>query len=458
MCNYENSNYYMGKEKKLSKEDCSYLALAKSIIKLDKSKMKAGDFNNEADIEAVAKEFAVKFYRKDGGYISQIRKYLNIDLDLVAEDNLDFQCEKFKILYMFYILKEKKPKIRIIELLGKQSMENIDSTAIGWKTYNCEIVHTVKCMLERELSTEYLNNVYGLMGIITPIWDKLYRKFIDEVDMYSNMGEQYDFEKLISFLQMELEELPETDNYNFAELSPIATLYLRILQNEQIGQIKDVMLINSIQIQSNYNVPPDMVKEMKALHKVKVEVCDVGKYIDTNVDRIAEYVYLKRNVSASERRKIQYHKEKVSIIYDFCVRAQRLIDMQEISTELFVISCLQAIVLDEQNEVFEYIFPGYKKSMNNKPRVQGALKGTEEVVDALKCYWVRKVMDHWYANLGRIDVRYKEIEVQNLCDNILIRVLSCHTMPEMLNLNQFYYHRIKTCLDEKFACKPLIEH
>ena len=442
MFNYKDINYFMGKERKMGKDDCTYLALAKNILKLDNSKMKEGDPNDEADIEAAAKEFAVKFYRKDGGYISQIRKYLNIDLELIAEDNLDFQCEKYKILYMFYVLKEKYPKVRIIELLGKQSMENIDNTAIGWKTYNGDIVHFVKSMLEKELSKEFIRNVYGLIKIITPVWDRFYDKFNCEVDACISMGEEYDFETLISILKAEPEEVSGEDNLSFAELSPIATLYLRILQNEQIGQVKDIMMVNNIQIKSNYDVPLEMIEEMKALHNIKVEVRGVEEYIEKHVDEIAEYVYLKRDVSEPERRRLLYHREEVPTIYDFCIRVRPLINMQEVSTALFVISCLQAILLGEHNEIFMGAFPGYRKYMHNKPAVRGALKEKGKVAGIVRVYWVRSVLDHWYANLGRSDIRNKEVEVQNLCDNIILQILSCPSMPEMLKLNQLYCKKI----------------
>lgn len=443
MFNYEDSNYYMGKEKQLTWNDCNYIALAKNILKLDVEEMTAGDFDNEADMEAMAKEFAVKFYRKDGGYISQIRQHLNIDLELFDKDNLYYQCGKFKILYMFYILKKKYPKTKVIELLGKPSMENIDNTLFSWKTYNGEIIQFVKNMLEQELSGAFINNLYGAMQQIVPEWDRFYNNFHYDVDLCASMGEKVNFEAVISSLKEEPDELSATDATIFDDLSPIALLYLRIVQNEQIGQIKDIIMVNNLQIESNYDVPPEMVEEMKALHKSRVKIDDIEKYIETDIDRIAKYVYLKKNISVAERRRILYNKSKVPIIYTFCARAKQQIPMQEISTELFIISCLQAVLLDNQQEIFDYTFPGYQTYMKHKPHVQGALKKEALVIDALKLYWVRKVLDHWYANIGRFDNRCKEREVENLCDNILLKILSCSSIPEMLRMHYLYYEKIK---------------
>lgn len=442
MFNYQDTIYYMGNDEKLSWNDCNYLALAKSILQLDTSEMREGDLTNEADMEAVAKEFAIKFYRKDGGYISQIRQHLNVDLELFDKNNLVYQSEKFKILYMFYVLKKNYPKTKVIEMLGKPSMENIDNSLFGWKTYNGDIIHFVKDMLERELSREFINNVYGAMEQITPAWDRFYEKFSYQVDLYASMGEIYDFEAIISSLKEEPEALHEADEHIFDDLSPIPLLYLRIVQNEQLGQIKDILRINNIQIESNYNVPPKMVEEMKSLDKITVEVSNVEKYIDTDIDRIARYVYLKEDISKAERRRILYNKKKVLSVFEFCSRAKQQIPIQVLSTELFIISCLQAILLDDQQETFDYVFPGYQHHMKHKPHVQGALKGSGEMIDALKLYWIRKVMDHWYANIGRYDIRCKEKEVENLCDNILVKILSCSGIPEMLRLHYLYYNKI----------------
>lgn len=442
MFNYQDAIYYMGNEEKLSWNDCDYLALAKSILQLDASEIQEGDLTKEADMEAVAKEFAIKFYRKDGGYISQIRRHLNVDLELFDKNNLVYQSEKFKILYMFYVLKKKYPKIKVIEMLGKPSMENIDNFLFGWKTYNGDIIHFVKDMLERELSREFINNVYGAMEQITPAWDIFYKKFSYQVDLYASMGEIYDFEAIISSLKEEPDALYGADELIFDDLSPIPLLYLRIVQNEQLGQIKDILVINNIQIESNYNVPLKIVEEMKALDKRMVEVSSIEKYIDTDIDKIAGYVYLKKDISKAERRRILYNKKKVLRVFEFCIRAKQQIPIQMVSTELFIISCLQAILLDDQQETFDYVFPGYQQHMKHKPHVQGALKRDGEPIDALKFYWVRKVMDHWYANIGRYDIRCKEREVENLCDNILVKILSCHSIPEMLRLHYSYYNKI----------------
>lgn len=80
--------------------------------------------------------------------------------------------------------------------------------------------------------------------------------------------------------------------------------------------------------------------------------------------------------------------------------------------------------------------------MKHKPQVQGALKNDGYTVDALKIYWTRKVMDHWNANIGRYDSRCRLRELENVCDNILMQILSCSNISDMLEIHCFYYNKI----------------
>lgn len=366
-------------------------------------------------IELEAIELAKNFYR-DGGYLSQIKSHLNIDLELFGEDNLKDQCEKFKILYLFYMLKHQHfPRTEVIELLGKLSMENIDNSSLHWETYNGGIVKHVKDSLVKELNPQELGNITGALNLITTSWDDYLDRIRLQMDWCAGSGYEYDLDEMIHLLK----PIVYMDkNINGYELSPIGTLYLRILQNEQLGQIKDILIINGIQIKSNYNVPLQMIDELKNLHGMKIKISNAEDYIHTNARKIAKYVYLKTSISKQEQEKIRYNKKKLKFIFDFCIRARPLINIDDEVTELLIISCFQAILIDSRNETFDYIFHGYQDHMKHKPQVQGALKNDGYTVDALKIYWTRKVMDHWYANIGRYDSRCRLRELENVCDNI----------------------------------------
>lgn len=81
------------------------------------------------------------------------------------------------------------------------------------------------------------------------------------------------------------------------------------------------------------------------------------------------------------------------------------------------------------------------------PRVQAVLKrndkkGDKYVPDALKIYWVRKVTDHWYANVGKYDIRLKLRQIEETCDEIRKQILSQTTLEKTIAAHNFYLERI----------------
>jgi hypothetical protein len=255
------------------------------------------------------------------------------------------------------------------------------------------------------------------------------------------MGEQLDIEAEIRKLNVPF--VSSVDHCLLYEgLSPIGMFYFRILQNEFLGQILDIERVNSIEIESNYSVPVEMAKEMKSLHNNRVDIKDTEEFITKNVSKIEKYVYLKDNISKDERRRIQRNAKKVGRILEFCQRARPSTDMGSITSELLIISCLQAIILDKQNETLNYKFYCYQDYMKHKPRVQAALKSTTPILDVMKIYWTRKVVDHWYANIGRYNLRCELRKLENVCDKKLERILTCETISEMMEAHMYFYRRV----------------
>jgi len=216
------------------------------------------------------------------------------------------------------------------------------------------------------------------------------------------------------------------------------------MQYQYIGQINDILAINAMNPGSNYDVSPEMAEEMRKLHSRKVKTNDIAGYIDQNAYRLAEYVYRKKDVNKEEYRRIRNNKEKVQKILDFCSRARPAENIAALQTELMLVSCLQAILLDSSNETFDYIYNGYQKKAKHRPQVQGALKTDSRTIDALKVNWTRKVIDHLYANIGSHDLRCKLREVENACDRRLIDILSSPSITEMMEKHRFYLGKLRT--------------
>lgn len=160
------------------------------------------------------------------------------------------------------------------------------------------------------------------------------------------------------------------------------------------------------------------------------------------------FIY-KKKTNRDERNRILKSKAKVRRFLYYCNRAKPLINIKDNLTELWIISCLQAI-LDDKEDNFDYTFPLYEDYRKHIPTPSSVLKKDERALDALQIFWVRKVVDFWYANIGRYNIRIKLRDLENLCDTILIEILSIPNCDEMLEAHQFYFRKVnQACIMKK---------
>lgn len=439
--------YDMGNKVKLKKEDCSYAALAREIDKQKLKKeveknIKFPNSKNSGECQSEKENVAINFYRKNG-YVDQIKSHLNIDLNSFDKGNLKYQSEKFKILYLFYKLNTKDfPKTRIIELIGKKSMENIDNTSLGWETNNGEVIKIIKSNLEKEMDLQSISNIKNAIREIVILWDTVIESYLYDSEVSYGLGltDEIDEEFEIDMLIDSLESAKYKSSENLSSktgFSPVELLYLRILQYEQLGQIEDLKKINAIKPEANYNVPSEMIPKMKEFSKILINSSDIENYILENLREIDKYVYLKNDVNKEERRRIRENTGKQKKLLSFFLRAKPLFDIGEVPV-LLVVSCLQAILIDSKNETFDYVFHGYQDTKSHKPKVNAALKKDGQVLDALKMYWVSKVNFHWYSNIGRYEFICNINKLVNVCDNILLHILNSDDDLEMKDKNKFY--------------------
>ena len=152
---------------------------------------------------------------------------------------------------------------------------------------------------------------------------------------------------------------------------------------------------------------------------------------------LAKYVYLKHETEKEERRKIRNSKEKVVKILNYCILAKPLFKIEDNVTKLLIISCLQAIILDKRDETVPY--PIHRpKNRKREIRVQAALKSNEPY-DFMRIYWVRKVANHFDANIGRCDI-WQDIQfLESLCDIIMSKTLVNPNINDMLLVHSEFF-------------------
>lgn len=140
-------------------------------------------------------------------------------------------------------------KTNVLMLLSKPSMENIDNSSLGWKTYNGWIIKLIKASLEKELPRSAREIRNRITEIVTT-WDAILENAYILMDFLYGNGYEYDFEKTIRPLSS-IEKGVEKEEFVQYTDSPIETLYLKIVQHEFLGNVKDISKINSIQ--KNYD-------------------------------------------------------------------------------------------------------------------------------------------------------------------------------------------------------------
>lgn len=423
------SIYEMGNPYKFDDKDCEDIAVAEEIILNEPV-----DKESEKTIEEIVNNFV-----RPRGLIDRLNTYLGIDLESFPNKDKKYKRERCKILYLFYTLEKKYAHTNVLMLLGNPSMENIDNSFIGMQTHNGEIIKLIKESLEKELPLATKEKIKKDIARISTTWDAVMENAYYLMDfMYENeYGYKYDFEETINILRSNTGK--SSKNGPQYTQSPIELLYLKITQHEYIGNMKDIRKLNEIEKDYTHNIPPELVAEMKVLHYNHIDINNFSQYLHKNALRLSKYVYFEKKPNKEDVRRIRNAKEKFLKWLNFGKRANPLLNPESIHNELQLVSFLQAVILDDSNETFDYAFHGHNKYFSHMPHVQAALKNDNPVPDALQCYWIRKVADRWYANIGKYDARTKTRRLERVCDDIREEILNKPSLDEMWEIHNFYF-------------------
>ena len=428
-CSFD-SIYDMGNPNEIEDSECTDDAVATEIW-----------YSLSLDKEGITEANVLDELERKSGLIERIEKYLGIDLNQLIRDDDREKRERSKILYFFYILEHRYyPNINVLMLLDKPSMENIDNTFLGWQTHNGKIVRTVKEALGKELPLGEKGRVYSTIAAISTEWDSTLNNARLLLDFLHDYGFDYtSVELLHSPIPIFISN--EGSRENTCQY-PVERLYLTVSQREYLGNLLDIAFVNKIQSSNSYDVPPELVEEMRSLIHKPLDFNNVEEHIKDNALRLSYYVYLGKKTTKEDVRRIRTFAHKFQKFLNFCNRANCVIPIQEISNELQIVSFLQALILDDQSEAFDYTYHDYQDRAKHMMRVQAALKNDKSVPDALQVYWIRKVTDRWYANVGKYDVRLKLREIEQACDELRKQILSQSTLDGMVATHDFYLDQI----------------
>lgn len=428
-CTFE-SIYDMGNPNKIEDSECTDGAVATEIW-----------FTLYPNSHEITEANVLDELERKSGLIERIEKYLGIDLNQLVRNDYREKRERSKILYFFYILEHRYyPNINVLMLLDKPSMESIDNSFLGWQTHNGKIMRMVKEASGKELSLDEKGRVYSTIAAISTEWDSILNNARLLLDFLHDYGFDCNSAELIQS-QIPIFISNEGSRENTCQY-PVERLYLIVSQREYLGNLLDIAFLNKIQSNNSYDVPPELVEEMKALLHTPVDFDNVEEHIKDNALRLSRYVYLGKKATKEDVRRIRTFAHKIQKFLNFCNRANCVMPIQMISNELQIVSFLQALILDNQSEVFDYTYHDYQDRAKHMMRVQAALKSDKSVPDALQVYWVRKVTDRWYANVGKYAVRLKLRQIEQACDEIRKQILNRSTLNGMVAAHDFYLDQI----------------
>lgn len=423
--------YEMGSESQLTENECDDETLAFEIV----DELMRGDLKNKN--KAIYENKVLDYFKR---LQERLKKYLKFDLEKFDYNDKKNKIERIKILYFFYTLENIYfPNKDFLMMFGKFSMQNIDN--VSSLSFNGMIIRFIKYSLRREIPSEINIKIINYIAQIVDQWDTIIENAYILMDFFEDNGREYDFDKTIDCLNPS--EAEQKENRNYLD-SPIKALYLKIIQHEYICNIMDIKEIMRIPNNYKHELSQEQILEMQELHNCYVDLDDVEAYIKNNAKKLAKYVYLGNKVTKDDVKRIKSFSKKVSKWIKFCDRIRCINNKEEIANELQIISVLQAIILDSPNESFMYSYYNYEENNNHHAdiRVQAALKKDDYVLDILKCYWGRKVADRWYANVGRKEVRTKVRRLEEVCDNILLQILSQPSVEKMTEVHEEYLKKV----------------
>ena len=465
------SIYSMGNPYELNEEECIDEAVASESIFSDRkyseliTQLKSkgcGEKEKERMIKNLIEDkitdLVNTYARKESGYIQQIKKYLGIDLDSFDYTSLQNMRERAKILFFIYKLKnEYFCDVNVLQLLSKPSMENIDNSFLGWEPTNGEHIKFIKHEIEKEISPTIKHRVKAAISSVVNTWGDYMNNGCRQIAQLFSVG--LDCSQEIFSLNARMEEpvtYQELTGHSAPSVTPLELLYLRIVQYEYLGQMCDLLKIYEMIPDVNCYVPAEYRDMMKKFQVTKISRKDIDTYFESeNIRKIANYVYLKSETDTEDRRRIRLCKEKVIRFLEFINLADPLdeYNMIEDVTELLIISCLQSILLDKGKGIFDYTFhrmEGTPGKRRGKIYVDAALKKETRPYDALQVYWVRRVMDRSYANVGDTNIRKATQEYEKICIKNLSKLLKCSSVDEMLELSEFYSCKLTLLVRPKY--------
>lgn len=452
---YYESIYDLGNSYILCEAECEYVAIANEIVQVLDAE-KGSDSTKDTGMEAWERnaqeenkrERIVTVVRQLKDYDRQLEKYLNMDMKLFDYSIIKNKQDRAKLYFYFYKIKHKEFKeIDIMQFLSKPSMENVDHSFFGYETKNGKVLRALKHAVAMELSIDLAEEIRRVVRGVVDEWGNIINQIREALEKIPSQDNTYTerIKILKSMMSENANDGKVFKKERIMSLTPVGVFFLKLIQHEYLGQMKDLLMIHDLLANKEYSIPETYINKMKEIEKIPFRMKEIDIYFQAdNVRKIAELVYLKPEINRDERKRIAKCKESVRRFLEFCLLYEN--NSEEDFSELLVISYLQEYIIGKKERPFDYKYYGYegrKGERRNKKSVQAALANDEHTDDALQIYWICKVTDRSYVNVGREVFRKNFREIERITYDILVRILSCSSKEEMLSMDTFYKNKME---------------
>lgn len=414
----------------LKSEECKEWSLSKSLLK-------------HLPLDISVKLDERKIYKKlirddDTGVSNRLKKYLGIDTDTIEDLSI-----KYRLLYLITFV-ELKYNVYITELLKKPSLENVDNSFVGVKTYNGEILSELKREIEKAIKPEYVCTTKRLLSGIAAEWENT----IMEMRILADYGKQELQLDDMPFVQKAITEFYDKNidwkGFKFDDSDGVLEgFYLLLSAHENVGRELD--LIDVADEISEVNIQEPRIKDdYMVVSKIAVDKKELIVYANENREKFAALSFGKKRANSNEYRK-----------YDSAIaHLEEFTSMLDTNTKLISVPFVSALMIIAFVQVYNSLSskdvisnPFFRHTSKNIKSYRSEMKENtrfDPIMEKSQVAWVELVIRQ-YNQLRMEEKDYHCMrQVEKTIDKIMLYIFSEGSLHKIRCCNELFLIAVQT--------------
>lgn len=393
------------------------------------------------------------------------------------EIKLGFRIEEFdkysqlKLLkYLFQLEKSSYARIRIIDILNKPRLDNIN-TQIAEKSVYGNILSEMKVNIEKELRRESIILKTEQLEYITLQWEIVIQKTFDyvmtEIALDNKEFAYSELERIEYYLKHKvLERLPNVLELNLQYNENLfGTFYNILILHESLCFDHDRLRIN---YQIVIDDPPenDYIKtfienEDKWLVKEEYfeillkKLCNLDETYDSKFGIIIFLIFKKNKLSYEDKKDLEFAFRYVKTLLIWLTEFKKADFSEGYHLGIFVSVIQEIIYANKTKEILKNDFYGNKYSQKT---LISSLKDGVEASAIAKTAWLFKIENRYSINIGAYKLIKKKRDVEKLIYQIKSKLYQYHNMPDLKLANSLIINfTSRSLISRKIAEDILLE-